>query len=431
MINFKKYINGNPTQLLKEGFIYTLSGIFNKAIPFLFLPIMTNYLSPADYGLFNNFTLLSHIIALLLVFSMNQALSVNYYKKSKEEVGQYIENIIILVGILFFVVLVLGSASHSLILKYLKLPYQFFLLALASSLFSFFNGLMLILYRLERKPIKFGIFQNLITATNFTLGIVFVVLLLLNWQGRVYSLVISSFLFSIFSLVIISRKYHLRFRWHAESIKDLIHFGLPLIPHSLGLWVKVNIAKVILTNSMGLYENGIYSIGIQIAFLLRVLIDAFSTTYSPYLFKKLTHVDEKGKKMMVIYSYILFVAFLVLAVILNVFAQWLVPLYIKNPAYHEALNYLPMMLFSIAFIGMNIIVANYISFSKQNIRLTKVTLPISGLYLVMCYYFVNSRGIDGAVLAMLITDILTFILVWIQSNKAYPMPWLFFRKGKS
>ena len=93
MSNLKE-ISTSP--LIRSSFIYVFCEGVNKAIPFLLLPFITHYLTPADYGVVTNFNVYVQIISVFCYLSTAGALPVMFHKLEKKDVRLYVSNMILL-----------------------------------------------------------------------------------------------------------------------------------------------------------------------------------------------------------------------------------------------------------------------------------------------------------------------------------------------
>ena len=55
----------SSSSVIRNSFIYVFCDGLNKAIPFLLLPFITHYLTPADYGIVTNYNVLVQLISVL------------------------------------------------------------------------------------------------------------------------------------------------------------------------------------------------------------------------------------------------------------------------------------------------------------------------------------------------------------------------------
>ena len=63
----RKFFEVLRCKLVKNIFIYTSSNILKSTLPFLLLPVLTRYLSPADYGIIATFEVLLMFFTILLL----------------------------------------------------------------------------------------------------------------------------------------------------------------------------------------------------------------------------------------------------------------------------------------------------------------------------------------------------------------------------
>ena len=85
-------------QVIKNSIIYLGTSIINKAIPFLLLPIMTRYLTPADYGILAIFLVLNNFLSAFVGMNIHSNISINYYSVPRAELAKIIGNIMIILS---------------------------------------------------------------------------------------------------------------------------------------------------------------------------------------------------------------------------------------------------------------------------------------------------------------------------------------------
>src|SRR5690606_13245826 len=155
--------------LLKSSLIYTLCDAVNKAVPFLILPLLSYYLTPGDYGIVANFGVLLAVVTILIGLSIEGVIGVNYYRITKEELGKYVFNSLILMIISTVVVLIISYFFQNLIFKSFKIPFSYVLLLILMAVATTLTTINLALWRLEEKSLSFGLYQ--ISQTVLNVGI--------------------------------------------------------------------------------------------------------------------------------------------------------------------------------------------------------------------------------------------------------------------
>ena len=79
------------SKLVRSLGIYTISNVINASIPFLLLPLLTNYLSTEDFGILTNFKLLIELLIPFISLNMMTSLQVVFVNRHKE-LGSYISS---------------------------------------------------------------------------------------------------------------------------------------------------------------------------------------------------------------------------------------------------------------------------------------------------------------------------------------------------
>lgn len=418
----------NP--LIQRMVVYALSDGVSKAMPFLVFPIVAYYLTQEEFGLVANFSVLTAVIGPFIGMSTYSALSVDYYKKSKNELPAFYANLLytnLLLFVLFFlIVLVLNKFIE----QWTGFSLSWQLLAMISLFFGPFASLFTTRLRLEEKAKKFGKFQIFSSAAGAILTYLFVAVFLWSWKGRVYSLVFSSVLPGLAAIFYTIKFIGFRLpKIDLTLVKATLIFGLPLLPHNLSFWLKSGFEKLLVTGTQGLAENGIMSFAQTLSSIFVLITTAFFGAYSPYLFKRLAEISENQyvQKLDLVKKSYLFLAFYLIVLIIGYFAIRIgVTFYFDK--YIASLGYL------IYFLGFNFfnacyaIFSGYVFFTKSTKFLGLITISTAFLQVGLSILLVDLFGGIGAAYSTLIVSVITALAVAIYSNKKYPMPWLYFMK---
>lgn len=410
--------------------VYALSDGVSKAMPFLVFPIVAYYLTQEEFGLVANFSVLTAVIGPFVGLSTYSALSVDYYKKTKEELPKFYANLIY-TNLLLYLLVFLGLIFlNKYIEKWTGYGLRWQLLAMGSIFFGLFSALFSTRLRLEEKAKKFGQFQILSSAIAAILTYLFIAVFLWSWKGRIYSLVFSSIFPGLISIA-----YTLRFLNYKlpeidlSIVKSTILFGLPLLPHNLSFWLKSGFEKLLVTGTQGLAENGIMSFAQTLSSIFLLITTAFFGAYSPYLFKRLSNLSISSyhdKEDLVKKSYLFLLVYFVILLVGYFFISVGVNLYFEK--YIDSLNYLVYFLGFNFFNACYAIFSGYIFYSKKTKFLGLITISTAFLQVSISVILVNVYGGIGAAYSTVIVSFITALVVALYSNKKYPMPWLYFIK---
>ncbi len=420
------------SKFFKDTSIYTISDILNKMVPFILLPVLTRYLTPEDYGIITMFFVFTSILGIVMTLETNTAISVNYFKISRERLKVYIFNILLIISIATSFTLIIIALFHTSISELLAIPVEWLFIGVVVTLLQFMTTINLILWQSEQNPIPLGIYQIAQTILNLSLSLLLIIGFGMDWEGRLIAVSMATIIFGILSLVFLYKRNYLKVKFSREAIDDALRFGIPLLPHALSVWIRTGADRIFITLLVSASATGLYTVAFQIASIITILTNAFNKAYSPYLFKKLTNITQSDKERLVKYTYLYFIALLLIAGVLTLITPLFTEIFLGK-AFQDVGKYIPWIAFGFAFYGMYLMIVNYILFTKKTASLSYVTISVSLLHIVVSYLLISCNGILGAAQATTVTSLVVFFAVWWLSQKLYPMPWfkLFNMKGNT
>lgn len=422
--NFFDLISNNLT--LKNSIIYVFAESINKLIPFILLPVLTIYLTPESYGIIFTYNAYVAVLAVFIHLSLSGAVNVNFHQLSKENLKIYITNTLLILFFFTFCIFIFIFNFQEYLQQQMNLTFFWINIAVLNVFFQFFTIINLVLWQAEQNAKKYALYQFSFTILSTTFILICVAYLKLGWEGYLIGQLVSILIFSLLSIWLIFKRGYLNFQINFIYIKDALKFGIPLIPHSLSGWFKIGVDRFFLTSLLGSAATGIYALGYHLGMIVGIMTVAFNQAFSQYLYKKLANITGKDKIKLVKYTYLYFVLVLLLASLISYLSPWFIVNFI-NQRYLDSIEIIPWIAFGYVFQGMYFMVVNYIFFVKQTAALSFVTFTTGILHVILSYVFIKFYGIQGAAYATTLSFFITFILVWMLSNRVYPMPWFFWR----
>ena len=423
----------SSSSLFKNTFVYVFCDGINRAIPFLLLPFITHYLTPSDYGVVTNFNVYVQILSVFCYVTTAGALPVMYYKLSKPEIKQYVFNMLLLntYGTLMCMLVILGSFGW--VEHVLNVSLMFQLLALLVVWFSGITNINMLLWRCEEKPLSFGIYQISQSVVNALTTILFVIILLLGWKGRIYSMAFATIVFGIISIYVLYKRQYLVLKINEKYQKQMLVYALPLLPHTLSFWFKGGVDKVMLTNMCSLSANGLYSVAMTWGSIVSMFLVSFSNAYSPYLYKKLARFDadregtqEEQRRLVRLIEYS-FIATLIFILIIWAISVCLIQV-MYAPSYHASLVYLPWVMLGQFFYGGYMMFVCFVHYTFKTKMLGIITFSWSIVQIVITYVLISWIGAVGAAVSSAIVSMATFVCVTAYAMRVYDLPWFLFNK---
>jgi len=418
------------TKLVQNAAIYTGAEVLNKAIPFVLLPVMTRYLTPADYGVVATFTAFVSILGVFVGLGAHGAVTVNFFRLHSNEISKYIANVLLILLISGGVVLFLLFVLQDLIVTKLSITSAWIFMGLLLAAGQFITSINLILWQMEERATAYAVYQIAQTALNVIVTLILVAGFRLGWFGRLAGIATATVLFAVMSLGFIFWRGYVKFEVNGSYIRDALNFSVPLIPHDLSGWLRTGVDRFLLASILGMSATGLYAVGYQVGFVIGVVAAAVNLAWRAFLFNKLIHIGETGKIKLVkaIYGYCAVILFL--SVTLGVVSPWLVKVFLgKN--FKSASGFVLWIALGYAFDGMYYMVVNQVFFMKKTKWLAPITFSSGILHVILSYTLIKLNGPIGAAQATALSFLISLIMVWILSARVYPLPWLFWRQEQA
>lgn len=422
----------SSSSVIRNSFIYVFCDGLNKAIPFLLLPFITHYLTPADYGIVTNYNVLVQIISVFACSCTAAALPVMYAKLDKNEIKHYVSNMIFLNTAANAICVLVVLPIHQLIEETLSISFVYQLSVLVLVWFSGITNLNMLLWRCEEKPWGFGIYQISQSAVNAMGTIMLVIVLLLGWQGRIYSMIITTVVFGLISVYILFKRGYIEWGINKVYMKQTLFFALPIIPHALSFWFKSGVDKIFLTNMCGLADNGYYSVAITWGAVITMFLVALNNAYAPALYKKLAVFDGNREgtimeqKKLVKWIWISLGVTLVFTIVACLVSMLLI--FVMYPSsYYDSIYFLPWVMLGQFFYGCYLMFVCFVHYTFKTKVLGVITFFWSIVQVGLTYMLISWIGAIGSAVSAAIISAITFVFVAGYAMRVYKLPWFSYK----
>lgn len=417
------------TNSLSDAVIYLLSNILVAAIPFILLPFLTRYLTPDEYGQIAMFQVLIGALSALVGLSVHTLVGRKYYDDiSKLELAKF-------VGVSLQLVLIIGSALiflmyylKEIISDFLAIPEHWLMFGIVTTVSIAVIQIRLILWQVSKAAVRYGTFQVGQAFLNLVITVILVFVMTLGAEGRILAQAVAGIVFLLFAIIWLKIDGMISFLiWKPKYFKEIIRFGVPLIPHVAGIFLLVSIDRVIIAKELGLSAAGIYMVGIQVSMIFTIVFDAVNKAYVPWLYERLKLESREVKQKVVRISYIGFIICLFIGFVSFFISPLIIP-FVVGEEYFDVENILGWLILGQIFSGMYMLMANYIFYSKKTGLLSLITITSGVINIGLLFIFVRYLGLEGASIAFCFAMIIRFFLTWLIANLRYPMPWFKFVK---
>lgn len=343
------------------------------------------------------------------------------------ELGRYIGSCLQLLVISVVVVFIPMLILRDSLSNWLGLDRKWILWAVGLSAFMVVVNLRLGQWQVRKNARSYGAIQVSKSILDLGFSLLFVVVLLLGADGRISAQILATGLFALLALWLLKRdKLLCVLVWNKAHYKEIVRFGVPLIPHVGGVFLLASADRFIINSELGLADAGVYMVAVQLAMGVALIFDAVNKAYIPWLFEKLRENDLHQKKKIVRYTYLWYLVIMAGA-IAGFFVGPLVVRLIAGPGYEQAGELIGWLLLGQAFGGMYLMVTNYIFYSKRTGLLSAATITSGLLNLLLLLVLIKLLGLAGAAISFAIAMAVRFLLTWWAAQKRHPMPWFDFR----
>jgi O-antigen/teichoic acid export membrane protein len=404
------------------AFKYTAANLLNAMVPVLLLPILTAYLSKEDYGIVSMFQVMVMIALPFAGFNSQGAIEREFFN-SQYDFSKYVTNSI-------FILLLSGGLllAFSFIFKFsisslTNFPSQFIWLVPVYCICNNVCEIVLSVWRVNNRPSAYGLFRITRTLIEIGLSVFLVTIADKGWLGRVEAMVLAASVFFGLSFFFLFRSNLISLTWDNRYVKDILKFGVPLIPHTLGGVIMIYSDRIFITNMVGLADTGSYTVGYQVAMAISLLQSSFNLAWVPWFYGKLNLRDIKTNLQIVKITYWYFLIIILCALGLTLVSPLLFKIFIHK-SYYGSIQFVFWIAIGFAFDGMYKMVVNYIFYLKKTYIISLITFTTAGMNLFLNYFFITWYGAVGAAIATATCMLFEFLVVWWISSRIYSMPWL-------
>ncbi len=409
-------------QIIKNSMIYLGSSIINKLIPFLLLPILTAYLTPAEYGMLSIYMIFITLYGAFVGMNMHINVSKEFFRVSKEQLALYIGNMLIILSVSTLLYFLLTLLSVPFIDTLFGIPTSWFLLLPFISMAMMIYNINTSLLRNEAKAYTFGIFEISNSAVTMATTLLFLLVWAYGWYAQIIGIALSYTLFALIGIVYMYRHGYLLLQFDATKIRSILAISVPLIPHVLGSVIITMSDRIFIEQMVSLEAVGIYSVGYLFGMGVLLFTDAFMKAWSPWFFKNLVDPTTRQKQRIVHYTYIYIVGVFILALGISLIGNIILP-YVVDASFYGASEYIVWIALGYAVHGIYKIFFPYLVHLSKTSFLALSTMVAALLNLLFNYLLIDAFGAVGAAYATIISFLVSALLVFWYQHKYMLMPW--------
>nr|WP_294872385.1 oligosaccharide flippase family protein [uncultured Pedobacter sp.] len=407
--------------LAKDSVIYGLSSVITRTITIFLVPIYTRIFTPQDYGVINLINTTFFLVGMFCVFGLDSSAARWFYdsenendKKSTISTWFWFQFFIsVFLGVCFFI---LTPIAGKFLLE--KPTSEIRLLWLIPCIILVTDILPKIItswFRYMLRPISTLVFTA--SQSIFTVGLTFyfVVYEKLGIVGVFLALLISSFIFSIVSIIILKSWISFRF-FRKEKLISMLKYALPLVPATLAYWVLNTTDSYFLLIFKDQASVGLFAIGASIASCVSLVTGAFQQAWGPFAFS--IHKEPDAQKT---YANVFYV-FGVIASVIILFMFSFTPEIIRfftTKDYYKADWVASILSLNLILIAFTYIASIGTGIAKNNKPYATAIFIGAILTVILDILLIPSFGINGSAIATVVAQLIVPVFVFYHAQKLY------------
>ncbi len=386
------------------------------------LPVYTNYLTPAEYGIVGLLALFLSIYELFLGARFGVAIPKFFYDQN----DTCYRRTLISTALTFTIsASCLGALIFALTAEHLAI--SFFERSDLSNVFAVYGVMLitssiesygLIYLRLRKKPFYFFILSVLKLALQLSLNIYFLIELEMGVVGVIYSGLIASLIlagilgFHTFSYAGIS--------FNQQIAKRLWEFSWPLWLSGFATLYITFITNFVLKYFTSLTEVGLYHFAMKFAMLISLLFwEPFNQWWQVQRFEVASQKENPQKIFSAAFIVILSVLCCALMGV-SLFSGTVIDI-MASESFAQSKQLIPLLCLSAVFNSLKIFVRFSLLKSGLTKLIPKITFMTAINITISCSLGTLYFGLIGAICALVMAQILEFFVTYAVGRKAYDM----------
>ncbi len=412
--------SGQLKRLGKHSVIYGLGGLVSRILAVLLLPLYTRYLSTSDYGQIETLIAAVTVLTIVLQLGISSAFF-RFYFDAEDDAGR---RLVLRTSFWFTMAmatlgLVVVSALATPLAEWLfgDAGAANLVRASAVALWAQMNYLQLTaLFRVEERSVAFV----LASLANILVTVGATVLLVVVLDKGPLGVIVGNFTGTllVYLALLGYRREQLGLQLDRPLLRRMNHFGLPLVPSALLLWVTNFSDRFFLVKLTDTSEVGLYSVGVRVASAMVLLLTAFRTAWPAFAYS-IKSDDEAKQTYAWVLTYLVVIATWI-ATALTLLAPWLVA-WLTTPQFASASRVVGPLAFAAVSFGGYIVLAIGIGRARRTQFNWVITGAAAAVNIALNLTLIPPYGMMGAAIATVAAYTVMFAGMAWWSQRVFPV----------
>lgn len=388
-------MNKNYTMLLSNTVIFAIGNIGAKLISFLLVPLYTNVLSTAEYGITELVLTSSNLIIPILTISIQDS-TLRYGLEKKTDKGEVLKNSVFILLIGTIVMLMLSP-----IISIYNVLADWYIYFAAITILQMFRTVLSVYLKAINNNKAYA-FQSIIYAFLLALfNIIFLVKLKIGISGYFYSMIISLLITTIYIITkgrVIATTINSSF--NKTLCKNMCLFSIPMVINSISWWLVNSANRFMIEYYLTPSEVGLYSAAAKIPSLLTVFTGIF---LSAWTISSITEYDASQDKKFFsnVFDAFSFMMLLIASGVILIIKPFM-SIYVGE-SFYSAWRYVPFLLVGSVFLAYSYFFGAIYTAAKKNVAIAITTIIGAIFGIILNIFLIPRIGVFGAVITTVLS----------------------------
>jgi O-antigen/teichoic acid export membrane protein len=420
-------MTGYLRRLATTGAAYTASSVISKLIAVALLPLLTRYLTPADYGAAE--VLITGVIAASIVIRLGviEAL-LRFYYQAGEDPDQVVKtafaSLLWTTTIGLAIALPLAGPISKLLLGHSD-PGLMRIAIFGLWVFTMFEFLTT-LFRLDERAKGYFVF----TVANVLVTIPVTVWLVVGEDKGASGLLLGQYGTgaAFLALLVIADRRRLALLPDTALLRRMLRWGLPTMPAELSLYSLNFIDRVLIVRLVGLGDAGLYSLSVKFAQAVNVLVKGFQLAWPPLAYS--IQDDDEARR-----AYAVIVTWFVSVTTFVVVGMWLLSRWIVRalaaPEFFGSYKTIGLVSTGVMLYALYLVLVIVLGRTGR----TEFNFPATGAGTVvnigLNLLLLPSMGIVGAGVSLVASYAVVLVLMYVFTQRLFKVPYEWLRLAQA
>ena len=400
-------------KLLSDTGLFAISSFGSKILVFFLVPLYTNVLTAAQYGVVDTIMTATNFLIPVLTLLISEAV-LRFTLDKDSNKPQILTSANLMIGGSTVLLLLLKPVTTFLGGDWAALgEYWYWLVAVY--FFTAMNHFLSNFTRGMDKTKLFAVSGIVYTVVLIASNILYLVVLKLGIRGYFLAMLTAE-IFAISHKILWGKyaKIMLSFRFSRSTFIEMLRYSIPMVPSNIAWWFMQLSDKYVVISSHGMSASGIYSIAYKIPTILSAIVNVFTQAWQISAIK--SYGDKDNEHFIKnVYSYVMMFSVGISSVLILLAKHAAYILYANE--YFIAWTYVPILIVAYHFSGLSGILASVYSATKKTGMLFISTSVGAVFNIVFNIILIPRYGVMCAAYTTLISFFLTWLIRSIHVQK--------------